>query len=169
MSNPAPTGYARLACPVGELLLAARDGALIGVWFTGRPHCPEPREDRYRPAVLAEAAGQLQAYFAGQRTCFDLPLHPGGSPFQQRVWAALGRIPFGSTASYRQVAAEVGSPGAVRAVGLAIGRNPLSVIVPCHRVIGSDGRLTGYAGGLPAKRWLLDHEAGGDGPAPGLF
>jgi methylated-DNA-[protein]-cysteine S-methyltransferase len=110
-------------------------------------------------AAFDDVRGQLAEYFAGTRTEFDLPLHVIGSPWQQRVWAALLEIPCGETASYGEIAARVGSPGAARAVGLANGQNPVPVIVPCHRVIGANGSLTGYGGGLDAKRWLLAHEA----------
>jgi methylated-DNA-[protein]-cysteine S-methyltransferase len=108
--------------------------------------------------LLVEACAQLSDYFAGRLQAFALPLSPGGTAFQRAVWDELVRIPYGTTASYGGVAARVGRPRAVRAVGAANGRNPLAIIVPCHRVIGSDGGLTGYGGGLPTKRWLLAHE-----------
>jgi methylated-DNA-[protein]-cysteine S-methyltransferase len=108
--------------------------------------------------VLAEAARQLRAFFAGELTTFDLPLAPAGTPFQRAVWDALRAIPFGETRSYRDVAVGLGAPSAVRAVGAANGKNPLAIVVPCHRVVGSSGALTGYAGGLARKRWLLAHE-----------
>jgi methylated-DNA-[protein]-cysteine S-methyltransferase len=106
------------------------------------------------------AADQLAAYFAGRLTEFSLPLAPAGTPFQRRVWAGLQEIPYGDTWSYGQLAGKVGNPAAVRAVGLANGRNPIAVVIPCHRVIGADGSLTGYGGGLDRKRFLLDLEAG---------
>lgn len=109
-------------------------------------------------ALLRAAQKQFEEYFAGRRHTFDLPLHPHGTPFQLEVWGALLAIPYGETASYAQIAQRIGRPGAVRAVGAANGANPLAIIVPCHRVIGSDGDLTGYGGGLAAKRWLLAHE-----------
>ena len=109
--------------------------------------------------MLVAAARQLAEYFAGRRRAFDLPLAPAGTPFQQQVWRQLLQIPFGSTCSYGALARAVGRPSASRAVGAANGRNPISIIIPCHRVIGSDGSLTGYGGGEPAKRWLLDHES----------
>ncbi len=109
--------------------------------------------------LLADARGQIEEYLRGERRVFDLPLALEGTPFQRRVWEELCRVPFGETASYRDIADRIGAPSAVRAVGLANGANPIAIIVPCHRVIGSDGRLTGYGGGLPNKRWLLDHEA----------
>jgi O-6-methylguanine DNA methyltransferase len=122
--------------------------------------------ERPQARPLRAAAEQLDQYFAGARRRFDLPLDLPGTPFQQRVWQALSEIPFGETLSYGQLAARIGKPGAARAVGLANNRNPISIIVPCHRVIGADGSLTGYGGGLDRKRWLLAHEAGGD---PGLM
>lgn len=108
--------------------------------------------------MLARAAAQLAAYFAGERRDFDLPLAPQGTPFQQRVWDALLAIPYGAVRSYGDVARAIGRPAASRAVGAANGRNPIAIIVPCHRVIGASGQLTGYGGGLPTKRWLLEHE-----------
>jgi methylated-DNA-[protein]-cysteine S-methyltransferase len=118
---------------------------------------PEWVEDA---APFAEVTRQLDGYFAGDRTEFDLPLHPTGTPFQLEVWEALTAIPYGEVRSYGQVAEQLGRPGASRAVGLANGRNPIAVIVPCHRVIGASGSLTGYGGGLHRKRLLLDLEAG---------
>jgi methylated-DNA-[protein]-cysteine S-methyltransferase len=117
------------------------------------------------PAHFEEARRQLEEYFAGQRTEFDLPLSAAGTPFQREVWAALQTIPYGEVRSYSEIAAQIGRPGASRAVGLANGRNPIAVIVPCHRVIGASGALTGYGGGLPRKRLLLDLEAGLAQPA----
>ena len=110
---------------------------------------------------LDEAAGQLGEYFAGERRTFDLPLAPEGTDFQRRVWAQLRAIPYGSTSTYGEVARAIGATNGFRAVGLANGRNPIAIIVPCHRVIGADGSLTGYAGGMERKRFLLDLEAGG--------
>jgi methylated-DNA-[protein]-cysteine S-methyltransferase len=150
-----------LDSPVGPLALTAAEGALVGVHFDGDHHAgaadPGPDGD---VAVLAEAARQLDEYFAGGRTIFDLPLAPVGTPFQLEVWQALRAIPYGVTCSYGELAARIGRPAASRAVGLANGRNPLSIVVPCHRVIGSTGTLTGYGGGLERKRWLLDLERG---------
>ena len=117
------------------------------------------------PAILAEALGQLDAYFAGRARGFTLPLAPRGTAFQAGVWSALGAIAPGETRSYAQVAAAVSRPAAVRAVGQAVARNPLAVVVPCHRVVGADGSLTGYAGGMERKRWLLAREAADGGPA----
>jgi methylated-DNA-[protein]-cysteine S-methyltransferase len=149
--------------PVGELLLAASAGALVGVYF--EPHRWGPsasevagwrRDDA--DGVLAAARTQLAAYFAGELTAFDLPLAPRGTDFQQRVWGALRAIPYGATTSYGELARRLGDPHATRAVGAANGRNPLSIVVPCHRVIGADGALTGFGGGIERKRWLLAHE-----------
>jgi len=142
--------------PIGPLLLAGDDAGLRFLYMA--PHAPDPswrRDD----SALREPAEQLEQYFAGERTAFDLQLAPQGTAFQQRVWAALLTIPFGQTTTYGAIARELGDPRAVRAVGLANGRNPISIVVPCHRVIGSDGSLTGYGGGLERKRALLAHEA----------
>ena len=151
--------YCTLTTPIGELMLTADDdGALTAVHLPNRH--PDPagweRDDEH----LADARRQLTEYFAGERTAFDLPLRPAGAPFQLRVWEALLRIPYGETASYGELARELGHPTAARAVGAANGRNPIAIVVPCHRVIGSDGSLTGYAGGLECKRALLDLEVG---------
>jgi len=151
--------YSTLTTPIGELLLiAADDGALTGVHLPGR-HGDTTGAER-DDAALAPARAQLTQYFAGERTGFDLPLRPAGGPFQQRVWEALLDIPYGETASYGELARRLGAPGAARAVGAANGRNPIAIVVPCHRVIGASGALTGYAGGLERKRALLDLEVG---------
>ncbi len=145
--------------PIGELTLVATDDALVGLFMEA--HASEPliadAEER-RTQLLKRVSAQLDEYFAGRRERFDVPLAPRGTAFQTSVWAVLQRIPFGVTWSYAQVARALGTPKAVRAVGAANGRNPISVIIPCHRVIGADGSLTGYGGGLPRKRWLLAHE-----------
>jgi methylated-DNA-[protein]-cysteine S-methyltransferase len=145
--------------PVGRLRLLAAGGALVGVHFPGRGGGPpaEPPGPEDRP-VLERARAQLEEYFAGRREEFDLPLAPRGTPFQRAVWAALLAIPFGETRSYGEIARAVGKPAAPRAVGAANGQNPIAIVVPCHRVIGSDGSLTGYGGGMQRKRWLLAHE-----------
>ena len=151
--------YSTLTTPIGELLLTADDdGALTGVNLPNRH--PDPAGWERDDALLGDARRQLTEYFAGERTTFDLPLRPAGAPFQLRVWDALLRIPYGETASYGELARELGHPTAARAVGAANGRNPLAIVVPCHRVIGADGSLTGYAGGLECKRALLDLEVG---------
>jgi len=141
--------------PVGPLRLEAQDGSLVALHLNAKPG-PENLED----PVLADATEQLRAYFAGERTSFDLPLDMHGNPFEKRVWDELKEIPYGETVSYGEIAARVGAPGAARAVGLANGRNPIAIIVPCHRVIGANGKLVGFGGGLPMKRALLDLEQG---------
>jgi len=144
--------------PLGGITLAATDQGLAGVWFDQQRHWPDTRgwqADDTHP-VLRQAADQLGDYFAGRRDRFDLPLDLShGTAFQQSVWQALLAIPAGQTTSYGALSAGVGKPAAVRAVGAAVGRNPISVIVPCHRVLGADGSLTGYAGGLERKTALL--------------
>lgn len=150
--------------PVGPLTLVAEDGALVGVWMEDQRH-HHPGDAAHGRAAspddpfLVLVADQLREYFAGERTAFDLPLAPHGTEFQRRVWAALVEIPYGGTTSYGELAQRLGSPGASRAVGLANGRNPIGIVIPCHRVVGSEGSLTGYGGGLERKRVLLDHES----------
>ena len=154
---------ARSDSPLGPLLLAATERGLSGLWFEDQRHLPPwlatraPAPATEHP-VLAATTRQLLGYFAGERDCFELPLDFAGTEFQQKVWQALLTIPFGETRSYSQIAQQIGSPKAVRAVGAANGRNPIAIVVPCHRVIGADGKLTGYAGGLDRKIWLLQHE-----------
>jgi len=150
--------------PVGMLtLVAGREGLAAVLWENDDPkRVPlHPREEAVDHPVLREAERQLTDYFAGRLQRFTVPLEFHGTEFQRRVWQALTRIPFGETRTYAQIAVEVGSPAAVRAVGAANGRNPISIIAPCHRVIGSNGKLTGFAGGLEAKAYLLDLESGG--------
>ena len=142
--------------PLGPLRLVADEGALTGVYL---PSQPAPAARPGQAPVLARAAAQLAEYFAGARRDFDVPLAPRGTGFQERVWRELARIPCGETRSYGELARAIGRPSASRAVGAANGKNPISILVPCHRVIGGSGALTGYAGGLAAKRWLLEHEA----------
>ena len=139
--------------PLGLLLIEANERAVRRIHFGAEPHTP-PRGN----TVTRLCRQQLDEYFAGARRVFDLPLEPTGTPFQQQVWRQLRAIDFGATDSYAAVAARVGRPRAVRAVGAANGANPLAIVVPCHRVIGSNGKLTGYAGGLERKAWLLRHE-----------
>jgi len=151
----------RVDSPLGGVTLAATDDGLAGLWFDQQRHLPDMsgwQTDAIEDAhpVLRAAAAQLQAYFAGTRAHFDLPLDLShGTAFQQAVWQALRAIPTGATTSYGALSQCVGNPSAVRAVGAAVGRNPISVIVPCHRVVGADGSLTGYAGGLERKTALL--------------
>jgi methylated-DNA-[protein]-cysteine S-methyltransferase len=145
--------------PVGALTLTAVDGRLTGLHMDGQRHAPATSSDWERDEDgLAGVVEQLEAYFAGSRSTFDVELDLAGTDFQRRVWAGLLEIPYGETISYGELARRVGRPGASRAVGLANGRNPVAIIVPCHRVIGANGTLTGYGGGLDRKVWLLDHE-----------
>ena len=148
--------HSKLSTPIGELLLISNGTALTGVYLDGvAPDAASHEDDE----VLREAREQLTAYFAGTLTAFSLPLAMSGTPFQLSVWEKLNDIPFGTTISYGEQARRMDSPNASRAVGSANGRNPISIIVPCHRVIGANGDLTGYGGGLERKRWLLKHEA----------
>lgn len=150
------TYYDEIDSPVGRLRLVADVGGLCGMFFEeeSRPTAIEPHWVRAaRP--LTRAHRQLDEYFAGKRQAFDLALNPHGTPFQLAVWMQLRRIPYATTISYGDLARRVGNPAASRAVGAANGRNPLSIIVPCHRVIGASGSLTGYGGGLPTKEFLL--------------
>lgn len=144
--------------PVGPLTLAGRDNTLAYLRMAGQTHEPDRAGWTEDGDAFPEAVEQLAAYFAGDLTEFDVRLDMPGTEFQQRVWAALQTIPYGETRSYGQIAAQIGAPGASRAVGLANGRNPIGIIVPCHRVIGSSGSLTGYGGGLDRKRILLELE-----------
>ncbi|MGD2050917.1 MAG: methylated-DNA--[protein]-cysteine S-methyltransferase [Acidimicrobiia bacterium] len=152
-----------LPSPVGDLTVVATDRGIRAVLWPGdddsRVPLPEtvPDPERRHP-VLAAAATQLTEYFEGTRTTFDLPLDLRGTDFQEASWRALVAIPYGATTTYQAVARRLGRPTAARAVGAATGRNPISIVVPCHRVVGSDGSLTGFAGGIVAKRWLLRHE-----------
>lgn len=159
------TCFTRVPSPVGELLVAASDSGVTGIYFPTPDRMPKDRagwvEDDGRECtgeVLARARRQLTEYFAGRRTTFDLPLDPSGTAFQHRVWAALRTIPYGTTTSYGELARRLGDVRATRAVGAANGRNPISIVVPCHRVVGAKGELTGFGGGLDRKRWLLEHE-----------
>jgi methylated-DNA-[protein]-cysteine S-methyltransferase len=151
--------YCWYPSPVGRLLLASDGAALVAVGFGDAPSSAVPAEYwREDPLPLDRARRQLDEYFAGTRRTFDLPVKPLGTHFQMTVWSALQEIPYGTTWSYRRLAVRVGRERAVRAVGLANGRNPLAIVIPCHRVIGSNGSLTGFAGGIEAKAWLLVHE-----------
>jgi methylated-DNA-[protein]-cysteine S-methyltransferase len=151
--------------PLGNFTIAATDTGLSGLWFDGQRHLPKELADASlwptdaNHPVLKLVAQQLTEYFAGTRNRFDVPLDlSGGTEFQQSVWNALLVIPLGTTATYSEISRRVGKPAAVRAVGVAVGRNPVSIIVPCHRVLGSNGSLTGYAGGLDKKTALLKLE-----------
>lgn len=170
MSSPAvttktstpTTRFSVVPSPIGDLLLTATDEGLTGVHMV--PHVDRAdltdavRDDG--DAVLTETGRQLDEYFAGERTDFELPLAPAGTEFQRQVWDGLCAIPYGETISYGELAQRIGRPNAQRAVGLANGRNPIAVVVPCHRVIGADGSLTGYGGGLDRKQLLLGLERG---------
>lgn len=153
--------YAWMDSPVGRLLIAGDQSGLRCILFAeGRSEVrPEPGWQE-NPAALSEALSQLRSYFAGARREFDLPVTPEGTPFQRRVWQELLKIPYGATISYGELARRIGKPNASRAVGLANGANPISIVIPCHRVIGSNGKLTGYGGGLEKKEWLLALERG---------
>jgi len=154
--------YKTIESPVGTLTLVASDAGLVAIlWPNDRPGRVQlgPLDEDPDHPVLVETALQLDAYFAGTLTRFTMDLDFQGTDFQKQVWAALLTIPFGETRSYAQIAQQIGRPAAVRAVGAANGRNPLSIVAPCHRVVGSNGALTGFAGGLDAKRLLLDLES----------
>jgi methylated-DNA-[protein]-cysteine S-methyltransferase len=156
--------------PLGPLTLVAEGDALVAVYY--EKHRRRPDQARLGPRVdsgFEQATRQLREYFAGERTSFDLALAPRGEEFDHRVWALVARIPYGQTRTYGQLAAELGDARLAQAVGAANGRNPLSVIVPCHRVVGADGSLTGYAGGLASKRFLLDLEEPAAARAARLF
>ncbi len=161
------TTYCRLASPVGELVLTASDAGLTAIYFPTSRHGPPRVESKgwveddgpgVASAILARACQQLQEYFAGTRTAFDLSLAASGTAFERRVWELLRAIPYGTTTSYGALARRLGDPRATRAVGAANGKNPIPIIVPCHRVVGSRGELTGFGGGIDRKRWLLEHE-----------
>lgn len=153
--------YTRIACPLGPLLLERTDQGLSRIEFLEADHAPVPSQGSTERARGFEAiVGQLEQYFAGERRSFDLPVAPLGTPFQRSVWKALTEIPYGETWTYGQLAEAIGRPTAARAVGAANGANPLPIVVPCHRVIGSSGTLTGYRGGIRFKRALLDLERG---------
>jgi methylated-DNA-[protein]-cysteine S-methyltransferase len=156
-----PVYFCKIGSSLGPVLLSSDGHGLSGLWFEGQKHAPAIdthwMADDSKPA-FRETLDQLQAYAAGRLQVFDLPLALKGTAFQLQVWNALLEIAPGSTCSYAQLARRIGTPRAMRAVGAAVGRNPVSIIVPCHRVLGSDGSLTGYAGGLSRKQALLGHE-----------
>ena len=142
--------------PIGPLTIVERDGGLAAIYLVEHAHAPAPESLGERvDDALPEATRQLGEFFAGERTEFDLPLNAVGTEFQRKVWAALAEIPYGETRTYGEIAVELARPSASRAVGAAVGRNPISIVVPCHRVVGSDGRITGYAGGVERKEYLL--------------
>lgn len=154
--------HTTMESPLGQLTLTARGEFLTGIFYEGHWHMP-PQEYFGVPTgvedpVFAQARVELEEYLGGSRTDFDIPYDAGGNAFQQRVWDRLKHIPFGETVTYGELAAELGDPHLAQAVGSAVGRNPISIIIPCHRVVGRNGQLTGYAGGLRNKRYLLDLE-----------
>lgn len=155
--------------PLGPLTLVADGDALVGIYMAGQAH--RPADERFGEpapgdAFLARVADELAEYFAGTRREFTVPLRPAGTDFQRAVWDEIAAIPYGETSTYTELALALGRPTATRAVGAAVGRNPLTVVVPCHRVIGVGGALTGYAGGLDRKRWLLARESPADALIP---
>jgi methylated-DNA-[protein]-cysteine S-methyltransferase len=158
-TTPATLTYDVVPAPIGRLVVASDGAAIVGVWMANaKPNDASWADHRGDDALLAQAREELGAYFDGRRRTFTVPLAPNGTEFQRRVWQELRTIPFGSTTSYAAIAHRVANAAAVRAVGAANGRNPIPIIIPCHRVIGSDGSLTGFGGGLDRKRWLLHHE-----------
>jgi methylated-DNA-[protein]-cysteine S-methyltransferase len=148
--------YTYVDTPIGAILIAGDENAIVKIHFAGA----EPQPDwTHHPAALRDAASQLRAYFTGERQTFDLPLAPRGTEFQQSVWTALQQIPYGETTTYSAIAYKIGKPAAVRAVGAANGANPIPIVIPCHRVIGANGSMTGFGGGIDVKRQLLGLEA----------
>jgi methylated-DNA-[protein]-cysteine S-methyltransferase len=156
----AKTYYCHLDSPLGQLVVEGDGEFLTGLYLPQHKGWSGPAAERKSAAPFAAVREQLEEYFAAERREFDLPLAPAGTPFQLRVWCELARIPYGHTITYAELARRVARPTASRAVGSANGRNPISIIVPCHRVVGKSGKLTGYAGGMEKKRWLLELERG---------
>lgn len=156
--------YTEIDSPLGPILLVSDGTALTGFYFIGQKYAPVTDPWRRDPGLnlFRDAEAQIAAYLSGRRRTFDVPIRFEGTPFQLRVWQAIAAIPFGQTQSYSALAERIGAPSSMRAVGAATGRNPISLIVPCHRVVGRDGALTGYAGGLDRKRALLNFESGVD-------
>ena len=157
------TRHTFAATTLGDIMLVASDGAIVGLYFSGHWYLPKqdaigPRVELETDSLLAEAAAQLRDYLDGSRESFDLPTAAHGTPLQEQVWDILKQIPFGETTTYGAIAAQLGDRSLAQAVGQAVGHNPLSIIVPCHRVVGSTGKLTGFAGGLERKQVLLDLE-----------
>jgi methylated-DNA-[protein]-cysteine S-methyltransferase len=152
--------YSILKSPVGDLLLVSDATHLLGIYFSGEQHAPATHDWKHNPdhAVLRQTARELDEYFDGTRTTFSVPLRYDGTKFQREIWRQISQIPFGKTISYSELAKRAGAPGAPRAAGTATGQNPLSIIIPCHRVVGRNGELHGYAGGLARKRRLLEVE-----------
>ncbi|NBX04091.1 MAG: methylated-DNA--[protein]-cysteine S-methyltransferase [Alphaproteobacteria bacterium] len=164
--TPSPLHYTHVSSPVGKLMLVASGKGLCGLWFENgesQKYAAKMLEDGAlvedaNHKLLTQAANQLAEYFAGKRKTFDIKLDMQGTIFQQKAWRELQKIPYGQTISYAEQAARIDNPKKARAVGVANGRNPLAIVVPCHRVIGSDGSLTGFAGGMNTKQYLLEHE-----------
>lgn len=156
------TRHTTIDSALGQLTLTARGGLLTGIFFEGHWHMPPPEffglAIPANDSLFQQTAAELSEYLAGDRTGFDVPFKASGNPFQERVWGRLEQIPYGETVSYGELATELGDRNLSQAVGSAVGRNPLSIVIPCHRVIGHDGKLTGYAGGLDNKRFLLELE-----------
>lgn len=154
-SNTTTSAVCSYHSPLGSLRLVAEQGALKAIHFADPENIDSKQSDH---PLLANTVLQLGEYFDGKRQSFDLPLNPEGSEFQQEVWKALSEIPFGHTLTYLELAKKLGNPNSVRAVGRANGQNPIPIIIPCHRIIGAEGKLVGYSGGLENKKWLLRHE-----------
>lgn len=152
--------YRWIESPIAPLLLTASDSGLSGLYIQAQKYFPEIAADwkALELEIFAQTQAQLDEYFAKKRQVFDLPLDPQGTSFQKQVWQHLRQIPFGETTSYGAIARALGKPGAAQAIGAANGRNPISIVVPCHRVVGASGSMTGYAGGVDKKQWLLWHE-----------
>jgi methylated-DNA-[protein]-cysteine S-methyltransferase len=157
-TRPETVHYRRISTPIGPMLIGASHDAIIAVEFDRGQQITNLEPHHTSAELIDRCAQQLEEYFEGQRQEFDLPLTPIGTEFQRRCWSELMRIPYGETCSYAQLAKAVGSPRGFRAVGMANHDNPIAIVIPCHRVISSDGKLGGYGGGLPAKQWLLDLE-----------
>ena len=152
--------YTTLPSPLGEIVITSDGAAITGLYLPGNSGYKTAKAGTNNPKLFKQAAGQLKEYFTGKRTGFDLSLAPKATEFQKQVWAALRKIPHGKTTSYGALAKKLGKPTASRAIGNANGKNPICIIIPCHRVIAANGKLGGYNGGLKAKEWLLAHEAG---------
>ena len=172
-TSEAPAGTAAhttIRSTLGDLTVVARDGAVTGLYFPHHWYRPDPAAfGPYTGDGFDEVRQQLGQYLAGQRRDFDLPVSASGSPLQERVWALISQIPYGATVSYGELARELGGGVTAQEAGAAVGRNPVSILIPCHRVVGAGGKLTGYAGGLPRKRFLLDMERGVAHPPSRLF
>ncbi|HEV2694201.1 MAG TPA: methylated-DNA--[protein]-cysteine S-methyltransferase [Verrucomicrobiae bacterium] len=156
-----PNEYSTISSPIGELLLVTDGSALTGIYFIGRKHVPATSKSwTHNPKhpVLQQAAAQLKKYFLGKQNKFTIPLRAAGTEFQEKIWQEIAKIPFGETITYTELAKRAGVSHAIRAAGTSTGRNPISIIIPCHRIVGKNGSLTGFAGGLDKKRHLLELE-----------